>query len=43
MSHIIIIGDPLRPVNREVLIEQENASETLDTLQIHRRVRNIFL
>lgn len=40
---LFVDGDPSMPVNMKVLIECENASETLDTLEICRMVRTMAL
>jgi len=39
----IVEGDPPKPLNMEVLLEQENVSETLETLHLCRRVRLMAL
>lgn len=39
----VVEGDPPRPENQEVLIEQDNENETLDVFIYAKRVRNITL
>jgi hypothetical protein len=39
----LIEGDPPKPLNMEVPLEQENVSETLETLHLCRRVRLMVL
>lgn len=40
---LFVDGDPSMPVNMKVLIEYENASETLDTSEICWMVRTMAL